>query len=360
MCKAENALITTDSEDLVERKKLYEKLGDGACKLRNFNSAIGYYKKMLEAAEKNGDNGHQLVPVYVSLYQTYKDMGEYNLALDFMKKEYELSKDVPAEKFSTLLGIAETESLAGKDFWAVDSTYEEAKRVAQTMSNKKKEKRVILKQLELREKHGMSTLADIMREELKSSEFDALDFGDDEDSNDGMNAESSEEVNTPDVGDDICLDELSDSASEHEDDERTPVVSANQTRTLRKRGFFSVKKNEKGESQLHRACIAGNLAMARRLIDQGHPVNVRDHAGWLPLHEASNHGFKEIVELLLDHGALINDKGGTGCEGISILNLIFGRTKTNLLIFFLRCFVKVLLLYTTRVEMACWKWWNCC
>lgn len=314
MCKAENALITTDSEDLVERKKLYEKLGDGACRLRNFTSAIGYYKKMLEAAEMNGDSGHQLVPVYVSLYQTYKDMGEYNLALEFMKKEYELSKDVPSERFSTLMGIAETESLAGKDFWTVDATYEDAKSVAQTMSNKKKEKQVILKQLELREKRGMSTLADMMRDELKSIEFVELDCGD-EDSNDAMNLESSEEINTPDVGDDICLDELSDSASENEEDDRKPAPNANQSRTLRKRGFFAVKKNEKGESQLHRACIAGNVAMVRRLLDQGHPVNVRDHAGWLPLHEASNHGFSEIVELLLDNGATINDKGGTGCEG---------------------------------------------
>lgn len=44
-------------------------------------------------------------------------------------------------------------------------------------------------------------------------------------------------------------------------------------------------------------------------------MNVRDHAGWLPLHEAANHGFTDIVELLLDNGATINDKGGTGCEG---------------------------------------------
>lgn len=55
---------------------------------------------------------------------------------------------------------------------------------------------------------------------------------------------------------------------------------------------------------------------------QGHPVNVRDHAGWLPLHEAANHGFTEMVELLLDNGATINDKGGTGCEGIFRFDLI--------------------------------------
>lgn len=320
MCKAENALITTDSDDLVVRKNFYEKLGDGACKLKNFPAAIGYYKKMLEAAEMNGDSGAQLVPVYVSLYQTYRDMKEYNLALELMQKEYELCNGVPSEKFSTLMGIAETKSMAGLDFWSIDATYEEAKQIAQNMGNKKKEKLVLLKQLALREKNEMSTLAEIMREELKSTSFNLTEYGeDDDDDNDQSDTETSEEIHTPDIGDDICLDELSDLAEEHEEDDRKAAApNTNQPRALRKRGCFTVKKNEKGESQLHRACIAGNLAMVRRLIDQGHPVNVRDHAGWLPLHEAANHGFTEIVDLLLDNGATINDKGGTGCEGIQI------------------------------------------
>lgn len=274
MCKAENALITTDLDNSVERKKLYEKLGDGACKLKNFSAAIGYYKKMLDAAEKNGDTGAQLVPVYVSLYQTYRDMNEFDLALELMQKEYELCKDVPAEAFSTLLGIAETKSQAGKDFWTVDSVYEEARRVAQNMGSKKKEKKVLSKQLELREKYEMTTSANIMREVLKSNSFNASDCGHD-DSDEDIDTETSEEINTPDVGDDICLDELSDSADENgEDDQKTASANTNQPRALRKRGCFTVKKNEKGESQLHRACISGNLTMARRLIDQGTLRNI--------------------------------------------------------------------------------------
>lgn len=269
MCKAQNALITTDSDNFIERKKLYEKLGDGACKLKNFVSAITYYKKMLETAEQNGDSGVQLVPVYVSLYQTYRDMNDYDLALQYMEKESELCKDVPAERFSTLLGIAETKSLAGKDFWTIDGVYDKAKRLAQEMGDRKKEKQVMLKQLELREKYEMKTLADIMRDEIKSNNFNVSDCADEED-NQEIETETSEEINTPDVGDDICLDELSDSAEENdEDDRRTATVNTNQPRSLRKRGCFTIKKNEKGESQLHRACIAGNLTMARRLIDQG-------------------------------------------------------------------------------------------
>lgn len=81
------------------------------------------------------------------------------------------------------------------------------------------------------------------------------------------------------------------------------------------------RKNVKGESKLHEACITGNYQLVKLLIDQGHPINVRDNAGWLPLHEAAIHGHRDITELLLDKGgqAMINDKGGSSCDGITPL-----------------------------------------
>lgn len=83
----------------------------------------------------------------------------------------------------------------------------------------------------------------------------------------------------------------------------------------RRSRYFTVKKNQKGESQLHTACINGKLPVVKHLLDQGHPVTIRDHTGWLPLHEACNHGHYEIVKLLLDKGAAVNDRGGTLCNG---------------------------------------------
>lgn len=68
------------------------------------------------------------------------------------------------------------------------------------------------------------------------------------------------------------------------------------------------------------ACIAGNEKLVRRLLDQGHPVNIRDNCGWLPLHEACNYGYKEIVELLVEKGANVNDRGGSGCNGMTPLH----------------------------------------
>jgi len=49
-------------------------------------------------------------------------------------------------------------------------------------------------------------------------------------------------------------------------------------------------------------------------------VNPRDYCGWLPLHEAANHGFVEIVQYLLDKGALVDDRGGEHCGGVTPLH----------------------------------------
>lgn len=76
-----------------------------------------------------------------------------------------------------------------------------------------------------------------------------------------------------------------------------------------------MKKNAKGETQLHTACINGNYDVAQQLIERGHSIHVRDNCGWLPLHEACNHGHLDIVKLLVEKGASINDRGGFKCDG---------------------------------------------
>ena len=80
-----------------------------------------------------------------------------------------------------------------------------------------------------------------------------------------------------------------------------PEDSAQLARNLMNR----YKRNGKGETKLQEAVIKRNYALVKDLIAKKYSVNVEDHFGWTPLHEAVNFGHVEICELLLDAGAYI-------------------------------------------------------
>ena len=59
------------------------------------------------------------------------------------------------------------------------------------------------------------------------------------------------------------LDTDSDSESEEFDHPNQP---------RRRHVRLKVRKNEKGETQLHSACISGNLALVKRLVEKVSPI----------------------------------------------------------------------------------------
>lgn len=71
-----------------------------------------------------------------------------------------------------------------------------------------------------------------------------------------------------------------------------------------------LKRNIKGETCLHKACIKGDLHMVKKILQTGIDINVKDNAGWTPLHEACNRGFIDVVRYLLEKGANVNAPGG--------------------------------------------------
>ncbi|KAI9588181.1 hypothetical protein GQX74_004027 [Glossina fuscipes] len=316
ICQLLDDLITTSIVDYSKRKNLFEKLGDGCCHLGNYTKALEYYHKMLECAELNNESGKSLIPIYVSLYQTYKDNKQYEQALEYLRKEYELNKDEPIEAFSTLCAIADIYEMQLQSFWAIQDILQQAKEyVPRCGDEKTKLEKIIYSRLrKLQIKHDMHSLADELLQEANSKGVDLQSTSDDTDTESEF---GSSENNTPELGDDICLEDLTDSDTSDLDETDKPRPH----RVTRGVRSLTIKRNNKGETQLHQACISGNIELARRLIDQGHVVNVRDHAGWLPLHEACNHGYRDIAELLLVRGAAaaINDKGGTSCDGITPL-----------------------------------------
>ena len=62
--------------------KLYEQLGDGASDIGNFTHALEYYHKMLENGIDQQLPTKDLVPIYVSLAQTYADNKQYEKAIE--------------------------------------------------------------------------------------------------------------------------------------------------------------------------------------------------------------------------------------------------------------------------------------
>lgn len=302
LCQFEDSLVTTNSYDYAKRKTLFEKLGDGSCKLKNFPKAIDFYLKALEAAELNGEGGSQLAGLYVSLYQTFIDNKQYKEAIEYIQKEYELIKHEPKEAAVTLLGLGDLLDRDGRKFWEAEAMYRRALDEARKIDNPALERDVTKKFVTFCRKRSMLSVVEMLEQEATGK---------------GINLESVEASEEVEYSEDILelsndfdldLQLSSDPESSDNEQNRAPTTSS---AARKRRPVMTVKKNAKGETRLHEACINGNYQVAKMLIDQGHALNVRDNAGWLPLHEACIHGFRDVVELLLDSGAqaAINDKG---------------------------------------------------
>jgi hypothetical protein len=68
---------------------------------------------------------------------------------------------------------------------------------------------------------------------------------------------------------------------------------------------------ESPESLLVNAAREGNLSAAAFLLDQGLNVNERDARGYTALHAAAYEGHLEVVELLTERGAMVDDQQNT-------------------------------------------------
>lgn len=226
---------------------------------------------------------------------------------------------------ATLLTIADSLDACKRDFWTIDEVLQNARVECKQLDDPRTEAAIVRKMITLREKHRMMTLVEMLRDEAAAAGLDLTAAVDD----DGTESSVSTEKNTLELGNDINLDELTGSDNSDDDSSTSqkaakaipPTASTSGVAHRSRRGqSVAVKRNEKGETGLHQACISGNVAQVRRLLDQKHPVNVRDFAGWMPLHEAANHGHVEIVRLLIERGASINDKGGKMCDGVTALH----------------------------------------
>ncbi|CAL1282758.1 unnamed protein product [Larinioides sclopetarius] len=295
LCNSQNRLEELDSNNDEERRLIFEKMADALSYVENYKLALEYYLESLKCLENTDCTMSEKAPIYFSIAMTYKDIGSYGKALDYLSKEMACNADKPKEQIKSLMNMGEVYEEMG-NLKEGEKIFIKAVNVAQNSSNKKILKSSLIKLLDFYERNQMMENSEKIKMKLECNTFQ--DLSDDESEEEG-----------PDPFDDICLDELPDL---NESDVRV------RKRARAKKTFFKV--NNKGETPLHQACIETKFAAVKKLVESGHEVNVRDHCGWTPLHEAVNHNAPEIVEYLLDHGADINDRGGPECQGITPLH----------------------------------------
>ncbi|KFW00394.1 Ankyrin repeat domain-containing protein 32, partial [Fulmarus glacialis] len=79
------------------------------------------------------------------------------------------------------------------------------------------------------------------------------------------------------------------------------------------------KRNTKGETALHKACISNKVERLIQLLSSpGTDINVKDYAGWTPLHEACNHGSTVCVREILQR-----------CPEVDLLSQVDGVTPLH-------------------------------
>ena len=299
ICRAEESLdVETDTE---ARQALYEKLGDATVVVRAYDKAIEYYREMLSCAEKE-DSSEQIGAALVSLVQTFRDAGRFEEAIPFARRELQLCTEA-SEICRSALNLADLLDSVQSPKSSVMEIYNLALNTARNSENRALEASILKEVIVYLEDIGESNEAEKARKKLNLIPDASQD-----------SASETESENT-NIGADICLEDLSDVEIEMKEKEDT----APRTSHRAKRGLV-VKRNEKGETKLHVACIHGNIEEVSKLLDAGHPTNVRDHCGWTPLHEVANHGHVEIAKLLIKAGAHVNDPGGSKCGGVTPLH----------------------------------------
>ncbi|KAM3871231.1 tonsoku-like protein [Diretmus argenteus] len=286
---------------------LAEQLGDLCCKVGCYSKGLEAYRAQLSGAEALGKPARELAVIHVSLATTYTDLRQHDKAVEHYRRELALRQGRPSEECSTWLNIAVSQKESGCAFEDIDDSYSAALRCAERAEENGLQKRVLRLWLAAQRRSGSASVADTEArlQELCASQGWSADGSEGEEEDEEEEMDNSEPLEDSDIV-------LSDSDDDLEGYDK--MVSGR-----RKPGRWN-RRNEKGETSLHRACIDGNLKQVQYLVEQGHPVNPRDYCGWTPLHEASNHGHYEIVALLLERGANINDPGGPQCEGVTPLH----------------------------------------
>ncbi|XP_039109989.1 tonsoku-like protein isoform X2 [Hyaena hyaena] len=286
-----------------------EQLGDLFSKAGDFPKAAEAYEKQLYFAELLRRPGPELAVIHVSLAATLGDMKDHRRAVSHYEQELRLRGGDALEEAKTWLNIALSREEAGDAYELLAPCFQKALSCAQQAQRPQLQRQIL--------QHLHSVQLRLQPQDAPSTEARLQELSVRGDQEEGEDPQEEGDGDTPEASDV----ELSESEGDAEGWSQQPEEDEELRACLgRQRVNKWNRRNDVGETLLHRACIEGRLGRVQDLVRQGHPLNPRDYCGWTPLHEACNYGHLDIVRFLLDHGAVVDDPGGQGCEGITPLH----------------------------------------
>ncbi|XP_025778713.1 tonsoku-like protein [Puma concolor] len=302
-------LQESEASDPRRAMGICEQLGDLFSKAGDFPKAAEAYQKQLYFAELLSRPGPELAVIHVSLATTLGDMKDHRRAVSHYEQELRLRGGDALEEAKTWLNIALSREEAGDAYELLAPCFQKALSCAQQAQRPQLQRQVL--------QHLHSVQLRLQPQEAPGTEARLQELSVPRDQEEDEDKEEEGDGDTPEASDV----ELSESEGDAEGWSQQPEEDEELRACLgRQRVNKWNRRNDVGETLLHRACIEGRLGRVQDLVRQGHPLNPRDYCGWTPLHEACNYGHLDIVRFLLDHGAVVDDPGGQGCEGITPLH----------------------------------------
>lgn len=289
--------------------KMYEKLGDSFCNIGMYELGLRNYFEQLKLSKKCDRPNSELSVIYASIAQTNQDLDRSEDALKYFELELNTFTLNSESECKSWLNIAHLKEKLHMEFNEIESVYLKAYDKAKEASNYQLEYKTLKLLKEAQKVYGIS-FHETEKKIISLSERTTISLNENSSSGQGSSDKDDEEVEDENENDESLIFSESDDDDEFNknyliDEEK---IAKQTNRSTTKKSI--VKRNLRGETQLHVACIKGNFSQAKKLIDDGHPVNERDNLNWLPIHEACNYGHVEIVDLLIKHGAKINDSVG--------------------------------------------------
>lgn len=252
--------------------------------------AVVYYKKAVEECDKK--DTMRLSSLYYSIATSLEDMGESSQASEYFSRDVKLCRaaERPLEGVGSALKLAEIACATNKEKAFVLEQYAKARKLAVRGNSVTKEMDVLNSLADYLQAIGDTETADQTRREV-----DYLNCGENEEEEDQVIQEV----------EDIDLSQV---MSDNDENENETL-----SRTAKNKRNYRLKKNAKGETDLHTVCkTGGQLDKLEAFIRNGHPVNVVDKQGYAPLHEAAICGCVDYVAALHEAGAKLNVSNNLG------------------------------------------------